>query len=662
MKYLIFDYETRSELDLKTNGAYEYARHPSTEILCVGWQVLSSNFNKETKTQVWSPFIKGGNISELLYHLCNPDTMVVAHNAFFEQVITRFVLTRYFPHPELKILSPSRFICTASLAATLALPRNLEGAALALKLPVQKDMEGRKLILKYCKPRKATKANARKFHNRREDLLRIMKYCGTDIDATIELFKKLPALNPNERRVWELNQKINFRGFNTDQDLVKITLALIDQEINNLDNETNSLTRGYLSSTTQRDGVLYWLKKEGLALPDLTANTVKDALAGSIQSDVARRLLEIRQAVSKTSTAKYAAFKMRGATDARIRDYLLYHGASTGRDAGQGVQPQNFPRGTIKDTAQAVEVVKTGDLELIRMIYGNPMNVFASCLRGVIIPTPGRELFCSDYSGIEARVLLWLANDVKGLEVFKSGRDPYKIIAARIYNKKYEDVTGAERELGKRAELACGFGMGWKKFIETCKSFGDKSVDEQLAKKAVNVFREVHAPVVKLWSNLEKAAIYAVQNPGKKITINKTAWFMRREILYCELPSGRSLAYYDPEIRFKMTPWGEKRQTLYHWSVHPITRKWVCDGTYGGKLAENVTQAVARDIMKNGELNLEQAGYEILLAVHDEVLSECKIGEGSVSEYDRLMQTLPPWANGCPIKTKGWTGDRYKKA
>lgn len=660
-QYLVLDYETRSECDLKKSGAYEYARDPSTEILCVGWTLLDHNLNRQGKTKVWSPFL-GGNVTKLFWHLCNDSTTLVAHNAFFEQVITKFVLSKYFYSNKIKNITPSRWMCTAALSAPLALPRSLEGACLALELPIKKDMEGRRLILKYCKPRRATKHNSRKFHNSTKDLRRIMEYCGTDIDATIELFKKLPPLHPNERKIWELNQKINMRGFGVDLNLVDATLKLIEKETENLNEETNRLTRGVLRSTNQREKLLHFVKAKGLPwLKDLTSGSVKEALSTEIKNPDVRRLLEIRQAISKTSTKKYAAFALRAETDGRVRDYILYHGASTGRDSGQGVQPHNFPRGTIPGVESAIDVIKGYDLSLLRLLYGNPMEVFSSALRGVIVASVGKELFCSDYSGIEARILLWLADDFKGLDVFRRGLDPYKILAAIIFSKPVELVTPAERELGKRAELACGFGMGWKKFIETCASFGDKSVTEELAQKAVSVFREVHAPVVKLWGLYERAAIYATLNPGKKITINKTKWFVDKNILFCELPSGRRLAYYGPKVKYRHTPWGEKKPTLYHWSVHPKTRKWSFDHTYGGKLVENVVQAVARDVMKNGELALEDAGYEVLLTVHDEILSERDSGCGTIEEYDRIMQTLPAWAKGLPIKTKGWVGSRYRK-
>lgn len=671
-RYLVLDYETRSECDLRTSGAYEYANHPTTQILCAAWRVgtreeLAFDIEKKIPPEIWSPAFVGSNdVRELLPLLVDPKIKIVAHNALFEQVITRFVLNRSAKTGVEFILPHDRWICTASMAAALALPRNLEGACAALKLPIQKDMDGRRLILKYCKPRKVTKNNKSKWHKLARDLRRIMLYCQNDVDAETLLFLTLPELSPNERTVWLLDQKINFRGFQADRELVTAALKMIAEETKNLNAETTELTNGRPGSTTQRAAVLEWLQREGVFLPDLRAKTVGDAIKENLAQGDAKRLLQIRQAVSKVSTKKYAAFDARSRTDGRVRDILVYHTASTGRWGGSGVQPQNFPRGNIADTDAAVDVLKSGDLEFVRLIFGDPMAVFSSCLRAVITAPEGKELFCADYAAIEARVLFWIAKHDSGLDGFFNERPMYEEMAAVIYNVPVDEVTKAQRQVGKQAFLGCGYGMGWKKFGMTCKNFG-MEVDELVSQTAVKAYRNLHRPVVALWSSIEMAAIEAVARKGTKFTINRTKWWVEDlrgtslDILWCELPSGRRLAYVGPEIRYELTPWEDKRAVLYHWGVNPLTRKWECSGTYGGRLTENVVQAVARDLMAEAMLRIEGAGYELILTVHDELLAEAPKSCGSVEQFEYLMAELPEWANGCPVRVEGWAGARYKK-
>jgi DNA polymerase len=677
-KYLVLDYETRSECDLKKSGGYEYANHHTTKILCAAWRLgtreeLWKELRTGVKPKVWSPAFKDSDKPEELVRLMvDPAIKIIAHNAIFEQVITRFVLHKMVGvlgvgYEVIDRLPHDRWICTASMAAALALPRNLEGACAALKLPIQKDMDGRRLILKYCKPRKPSKNNPAKWFSSARDLRRIMLYCQNDVDAETMLFLTVPELTPAERRVWLLDQKINFRGFQADRELVHATLKMIAEETKNLNAETTRMTNGKPGSTTQRDGVLKWLHGEGVFLPDLRAKTVSDAIAEGLVEGEPKRLLEIRQAVSKTSTKKYSAFETRSRTDGRVRDILVYHTASTGRWGGSGVQPQNFPRGTIDDTVLAADVLRTGDLEFVRLIYGNPMGVFSSCLRSVITAPKGKELFCADYAAIEARVLFWVAKHAPGLKAFAENRPMYEEMAQVIFNvDKIEDVTKHQRQIGKGAVLGCGYGMGWKKFFQSNKNFGIE-VDEETAQAAVSAYRSTHYPVVKLWSNIERASIEAVKRKGTRFKINHTSWWVgclpgtKLEFLWCELPSGRRLAYAGPQVKYELTPWDEKRPVLYHWGVNPLTRQWELSGTYGAKLVENVVQAISRDLMADAMLGIEQTGYELILTVHDEILAEAPIGFGTSQQFNDLMAKLPAWAEGLPIAVEGWQGARYHK-
>lgn len=673
--YCILDYETKSKADITKVGGFEYATHPSTKIMCVAWRIgtraeIIRQLSEDVPARAWSPAMNrasrvpalaGANYGDFKRALLDPNVILIAHNAFFEQVITRYVLSRMINAPYLKEIPHDRWICTASQARALALPGKLEGACLALQLPVQKDTEGHRLMLKLSKPRKPTKNNPSLWHRKLSDLHRLIAYCVTDVDAEAHLWLNTKPLSPFEREVWLLDQKINFRGFRADRPTVKKVLTMLDVEVLRMNRLGAKLTGGAVPAMSKRPALQKWLNQNGCDIPNLQAKTVADALKAGKAPRLALRVLKLRQATSKASTAKFTAYDLRSRFDGRIRDSLVYHTASTGRWGGAGLQPHNFPRGTPGfDASGAIKALGMADLELIRLMYGKPMEVFSNCLRGMIRASKGKELFGGDYAGIEVRVLFWMARHEKGLEAYRKGADLYREMAAVIFGVKLKDVTKEQREIGKRAILGCGYGMGGDKFEGTCEQF-NQPVTKELASKAVKAYRSVHSPVTAFWKNTERAAIAAVQNPGKAYKINKVKWFVKGRYLWAELPSGRRLAFYGPRIKYEPTPWGDVTPRLYHWDVHPKTKKWVFVGTYGGRLVENVVQATARDFMAPAMIRAEKAGYDILITVHDEILAEREKGTGTVKAFEDLMSEIPAWGKGAPIKVEGWKGSRYRK-
>lgn len=554
--------------------------------------------------------------------------------------------------------------CTAAKAAAHALPRNLEGACLAMRLPIQKDMEGRRLILKHCKPRKITKNNPNKWHDDPEERKRIFEYCKTDVDAERLLDKALPHLIPQEQEAWELNEKMNFRGVYIDKPLIEKILRMIEIETGNLKNEVNEITLGFLDNVTQRNEMLAFLESERFKLPNLQAKTVADALASGKVTGDAKRLLQIRQAISKTSTKKYQTFLNRICDDGRIRDLYMYHGAGTGRLSATGLQTQNFPRGNIVDIQWAVEFLANlngdpaDDLELIRLLFGDVMSVFASALRGMITASPNKTMFAADFVGIELCVLFWVANYADGLKAIREGRDLYKEMAADIYNLDVSKIAKGSRErfVGKETILGSGYGMGWKKFIATLDQKG-VAIEEETAQDAIQSYREKHAPIPRLWKVLEMAAIKAVHEKVI-VKVNHTKWFCQRGFLYCELPSGRRLAYRSPRVDWKQTAWGAQ-PVLKFWGVDSKTKKWQEQTIWGGVLTENVVSAIARDLLISAMLKQEKCGYECLLNVHDEAVGEKE--KGTLGEFENIMNDLPEWGSGIPVAVEGFTGKRYKK-
>lgn len=562
-----------------------------------------------------------------------------------------------------------RFMCTAVLGAVCALPRKLEGVTAALKLDHQKDKEGHNLMLRWSKPKKPSKKDPSTRYTNNFD--RLVKYCEYDIYAETDLLLTLPPLTDKERALWIFDQKINFRGIKIDRDLVNKTLKLIGQEKKILKDRLQVLTEGFVESAGQRAVLLNWLRDNGLDLPNTKAKTVDDAIESGEAVGIVKEVLQICKKLNKTSLRKYNVFLAHTTSDSLARLALNFHAASTGRWGGTGPQFHNLPRGTLKRKIEddkevdlapmAAKLIKNGaDLEFIRSIFGDPIEVFVSIIRCMVIPPEGYDLNVADFAAIEARGVFWLADHEEGCKAFREGRKMYEEMAVDIFNVKFEKVTKDQRFVGKQTILGSGYGMGWKKFQSSCADFGQE-VSDKVAKDSIRTYREKHKPVVTLWSNIEKAAISAVKNPRKTFKINHTEWFMDGKFLCVRLPSGRCLRYYGPSIRTQRTPWGTKTEVLYHWGVNSKTKKWEMQKTWGGTLVENVVQGICRDLMALAMTRIEKAGYKIILTVHDEILGLSKKGFGSIEEFVKLMEQVPKWAEGFPIKVEGWRGDRYRK-
>lgn len=664
-RYMVMDYETLSLAVLRAKGkkpgvgAHEYAIHESTRARCVAFKIGTRKELPTAKTRLWVAHSGKKLPEDFTRALADPTVKLVAHNAGFEQLITKFVLPKHMGGFQIK--TPiERWECTAAMAAAHALPRDLERACEVLNLKHKKNPRGKLLIQRHCIPRKPSKNNPAIWNDDPEGLDELAAYCRDDVDAETELFLTLPQLIPMEQKIWQLNQRINQRGIYIDRPLVGASLKLMAEESRDLNTRALEISGGI--RPTQRVKMIDVLSDLGCTLPNLQAKTVSDAIGSGLAKGLARELLEIRQAISKSSTAKLMAMWLRSASDSRARDLQLYHGARTGREAGTGLQPHNLPARTgLDDVEGAMAIILEQDRAWLRAIHGSVMRALSACIRGCIRATPGRKLYCADFNAIEARVLFWMARHAEGLKLFTSGVDPYIEQAAMIFGLLYEEIGNPsfERFVGKESILGSGFQMGWKKFKLTLKAKGI-DISDELAQKAVATYRKKHAPVVKMWSNIEKAAIEATRNPGKSYSVNRTKWFVKGKFLYAELPSGRRIAFFGPTVRLE-EKWGKNIATLYHWGIEK--HQWVNRGTYGGKLVENVVQAVARDLMKEAELRIEDAGYIPLIDVHDEILTEPlkKKKDASIEEFEKLMAKLPAWADGLPVKVKGWSDERYRK-
>jgi DNA polymerase len=676
---ILIDFETRSQLDVKNVSAYKYSIHPSTQVMCLG---IRDDFEKtvfplHTMQTHWRDL--DSTTQEKISILCRNyiqtpvgPRIVWAHNAFFERCIWENVLVKRLGWPR---IDPQGYRCSSALAASLSLPRKLEMLAEALHLPVKKDMAGHRVMLKLTKPKRYSKKvlefmqsidmdNEPIFWEPDEvpeDFDKLYKYCLTDIDTEWEVIKRLKKyqLSPQELEYWHLDQTVNERGIYVDVPTIEKILKLVDEYKAKKNLRLKELTG--LESAAQRDELLFAIRSRGLFLKDLTAKTISDTLLATDLDPVVRELLEIRQTVSKSSTAKFNAFIDRVCPDSRIRDILVYHAASTGRWGGAGIQVQNLTRPTIDDVDFAIETFKDSDLATVELLWSDPMAAFSSAIRGMIMPAPGNKFYVADYSAIEARVVMWMAGDKHACEAFENGGDLYVELASEVYNRKITKADKDERQLGKAGILGCGFGMGAGKFVSSCDVQWNLKISDEIAQKVVKSYRKKYPRVPKMWNNLEEAAIKATQTPGKKYTVNKTSWFVDGEFLFCILPSGRRIAYYGPQIKETTTPWGEKKPALWHWGVDGLTKKWIFFSTWGGTLTENVVQASARCLLAAAAYRCEKAGYQVAFHAHDELICETPKEFGYLKDFEKLMNERPAWAADLPIASEAEIMDRYKK-
>lgn len=651
-KTIEVDFETRSHVDVADVGPYVYANHPSTEVISVAYKI------GDAPVQLWVPSAQQMPY-DLYINLVDQSNVFVAHNILFEFCVWNFCLAKKYPQQNnyIPLLTLKRVDCSAALARSLSLPGKLELLAKAINKNHFKDMVGHKAMLKATKPKKSGE-----WDESFDTLSKTYSYNKKDVMAESEAYHYcLPykRQTPLEREIFELDLKINLRGFRIDLELLRGCLSILENEISNYEDQVPALSYGFFTSLNQRDKVTEFCNYFFANLPDLTKTSVEKALQNPNLDQRVRDVLEIRQATSKTSTQKFYAFKNRVTNDEKIRDILVYHTASTGRWGGSGVQPQNFPRGTIKDVDLAIELIKEYDIDSLKFLYGKHiLGVLSSCLRGLIIASENKDLYCADYAQIEVRVLFWAAGEIKGVKAFAEGRDIYKEMASIIFRTSEENITSDQRFLGKSVILGAGYGMGPAKFKITCETQG-VSVTDEMAEKAIHTYRDYYSKVPQLWKNLEGAAFLAIKNKGKKYSTSKVKFYVEGDFLFCDLPSGRRLAYHRPAIEMKMTSWGMVKPTISYYAVNSLTKQYAKEYTYGGKLTENIIQAISRDLMAYAMLQCEKLGYEVLLTVHDELLTEKE--NGKLEEFENIMKMKPDWAKDIPIKAEGWAGKRYKK-
>lgn len=659
------DFETRSTADLLETGVHKYANDPQTDV----W--LAALALDDGPIHVWYP---GQPLpDEFAAHIERGGT-VCAHNASFEWHIVEYICAPRYGWPRVK---PEQLDCTAARAAIMALPRSLAQAAPAIGLPIEKDDAGRRLMLQMCRPRRVEADGTPVWWDDPAKLKRLADYCVRDLEVERELDHVLQPMTPDEREVWLLDFYMNLRGVGVDLRLVKRAGLLLERAMSSYNAELTRITNGQVTAVTAVAAMTGWLHQRGVSVESLDKGTVRDLLGADAVPDDVRRVLEIRREAGKSSTAKLLSFAHRTEADGRMRENLMYHGASTGRWAGRGVQLQNLPRPELskKAVADAISTIRAAapgteadTSALVEAFYGPVPTVVSDLLRGCVVAEPGHVLYASDFANIEGRVLAWIAGQSDLVDAFASGGKIYESMAAAIYGCPVSAIADGSRErhLGKTAVLGCGYGMGAKKFRETCTAAGI-DIDEDMAKHAVDTYRRVNDKIVEFWYGTEDAAIRAVKRPGVVTEFRGVKFLSRDKWLRVRLPSGRDLWYREPMVERAATPWGKEKDQLSFMGVESMTKRWLRQRTFGGSLVENIVQAIARDLLAAAMLRINTrfsaGGMRCVLSIHDEIIAEapaaCRV---TVAEFEACMAETPMWAAGCPVKAAGgYIAERYRK-
>jgi DNA polymerase bacteriophage-type len=719
MHKVYLDFETRSEIELTETGSALYADHSSTDILCLGYSTEIKNHGHVTSSVADKDSIISNTSHHrdcLTYLAKDSNVIFVAHNALFEERIWHSIMHKRYGYPD---IPTHRWQCTMAKAYANGLPGSLKKVAQLLELSIQKDLEGREATLSLSKPkpkRKITFENIRRFakedsvdvagikktnwqeYAQREDVKalfdkvrfwtkeekpdkfqRMYEYCGDDVAICRLIDMQLPDLDPIEEATWHFDQDMNKSGLLIDRPLVEKIVDLVEDHNKSMLVEFKTITG--LNSPRQRAKLKSWFAEQGIDLENTQKQTIAEI---KTDSPIVTRAIEIVKELSKSSVAKYYTMLEMSTEDGLIREIDQYHAAHTGRYGGRGVQFQNLPR--TKPLMNIEEIIQYPYGELI-IKYPDLMAALSSLLRQMVIPHPGCEFLIGDFAQMEARVLAWLAGEEWVLEAFRAGKDLYCLAATDIFGYPVTKEMTAERQIGKVADLALGYQGGIGAFGNMAKGYGcdlhpiaekiwnGATEEEQYwAEKTYNEFylpnatepldeaegftadiikqrwRKAHPQIKKFWKYLETASKEAIEHGIS----SDGRWRLEGNFLYCQLPSGRLMAYPFPRIEW------DGQLSYYSESVE-AKKAGYREYTYGGKLSENITQAVQRDLLRDAMLNMVAEYRKPLFHVHDEIVIETPHALIEKPKFEGIMKRPNPWAPGLPIDVDAVIAKRYKK-
>ena len=648
MKAISIDIETFSSVDLKKSGVYRYAESEDFEVLLFGYSVDGG------EAQVIDLACGERIHPAIVSALSDPTITKWAFNAQFE----RICLSRFLGMSTGSYLDPKGWHCTMVWSATLGLPLSLEGAGAVLGLEKQKLQEGKSLIKYFCVPCAATKANGGRRRNQPQDDLEkwelFKTYNKRDVETEIGIQEKLSKFPVSETE-WDnyhLDQIINDRGITLDMDFVKQAICC--------DEVTKTRLRGLMQNLTSLENpnsiqqMKEWLADNGLETDTLGKAAVTE-LIKTAPADLGE-VLSLRQELAKSSVKKYTAMENVVGSDGRARGLIQFYGANrTGRYAGRLIQVQNLPQNHLSDLEDARNLIKAGLFDAVDMLYDSTSSVLSELIRTAFVPKDGSRFIVADFSAIEARIIAWFAGEKWRMDVFENGGDIYCASASQMFQVPVEKngINGHLRQKGKIAELALGYGGS----TGALKAMGalQMGVLEKELQPLVTAWRQSNPRIVKLWWDVDKAAMTAVRQKTTTET-HGIRFTYQSGMLFITLPSGRNLVYVKPRIG--VNQFGSDCVT---YEGVGGTKKWERIESYGPKFTENIVQATARDVLAEAMIRLSTSGFEIVMHVHDEAVLEVPIGKSSIDDACRIMSQKPAWGNGLLLIADGYECEFYKK-
>lgn len=654
MADLSIDIETRSSVEIRKAGLYRYAQSPDFEVLLFAYQMDDAPVKIVDLAQ-------GEKIPEWIVEaLQSAGVIKHAYNAAFEW----YCLNRAGYRTPL-----AQWRCTMAHGLYCGYPGGLDAIGKAIGLPQdrQKLATGKALIRYFCVPCRPTKSNGNRTWNlprhAPEKWQLFKEYCKQDVTAENSILKRLDQypVPAEEERLWQMDVKMNVFGVRVDEELTDGALYIDEVSRQTLMEEAMGITGiDNPNSTVQ---LMEWLERNGTETDNLRKATVSDLLAGQPAENV-KRMLEIRQQLGKTSVKKYEAIRNAKGTDGRVRGLTQYYGANrTGRWAGRLVQMQNLPRNYLGTLDEARKIVKKKNYEGLRMIYGNVPDTLSQLIRTAFIPSDGNKFVVADFSAIEARVIAWLAGEQWVNEVFATHGKIYEATASQMFHVPVEKIKKGNpeyslRQKGKVATLALGYQGGTSALI----AMGalNMGLTEEELPDIVLRWRNANRRIVDLWYSIEQAALKVMQTAEPQ-AINGLIFALEGDMLYGQcfltvrLPSGRKLFYPKPFLQENQFG----KMALHYYSTGS-NKKWGVESTYGGKMTENIVQAIARDCLAETLKRIEDKGLHVVFHVHDEVIIDAP-EETTVDEICGLMAAPIPWAPGLILKGAGFEGQYYMK-
>jgi DNA polymerase len=688
----MLDFESRSAVDLSEASYRRYATDPSTDILCVGlkWNDRPSTcFTPSGGKTTLDGQIQPIEVMEAIRIGCP----IVVHNAAFEKRMYFWICHKRWGWPP---IPDTQWVDTMASCSYYALPRSLEKAAKALGLEKQKDMQGSRILKQVCKPRahgkkakEAWLAEGKPLYTMpliwwedEERLNRVYEYCRVDVETQEQVFLKIGPLPPDRWREWMFDEMVNERGIPVDWAGLYIANNVVEQSLSEYNQRIKELTAtpafpdGMVQTVNQRAKILDWCDLKGYCMVSLNKEAVEDALANPKIPAPVREILTIRQESGKSSLGKLETMLNLTDDDGRIRDSTAWHGAATGRKAGRGMQPHNFPRDCMsEEEAQKFHgLLKEKDpFDAISFHYQSDLmtnepqsipDVVSSALRSFFKPADGLQFFISDFSNIETRNLAWLANCRMLLEAFSTGKCPYRQVASRVFNVRQEDIAkgSQERQLGKAAVLGLGYGMGVDKFQVTVAAPPyNMDLPTERVKEIHTIYHEMYPEVRLLHRQYETAFMEAIQTKSQ-IQAGKVSFGSNGEWGWMVLPSGRPIWFREPSVTRVPDRWrdGKTRLEIGYMGIDIKTKQWARRTTYGGSLVESACQGMAACVLQDTIHRLEAAGFPVILTVHDEALAEVPLS-ADFDKFHQLMRTRPTWAPDLPIEAESQKAERYGK-